>query len=169
MPSRFSFAGSDELAAQIQQGVKPDVFASANTKLPDALYARGPRRRPVVFAGNRLVIAVPGRHARRSTALDDLAQARRDDRDRLRKDVPIGAYTRTVLGSARPAQDEGDPRQRALRGARRRAASSASSTQGAVDAGFVYVTDVHGDGRQAERDRAAGLACSRTSPTASPS
>jgi len=39
--ARFSFAGSDELAAQIQQGVTPDVFASANTKLPDELYADG--------------------------------------------------------------------------------------------------------------------------------
>src|ERR1043165_4019395 len=34
---KLSFAGSDELAAQIRQGVEPDVFASANTKLPDAL------------------------------------------------------------------------------------------------------------------------------------
>ena len=34
---RLSFAGSDELAAQIRQGVKPDVYAAANTKLPDAL------------------------------------------------------------------------------------------------------------------------------------
>src|SRR4051812_23541134 len=38
---RFSFAGSDQLAAQIQEGVKPDVFASANTKLPDQLFAKG--------------------------------------------------------------------------------------------------------------------------------
>ena len=42
--AKFSFAGSHELAAQIEQGVKPDVFASANTKLPDALYAKKPRR-----------------------------------------------------------------------------------------------------------------------------
>jgi molybdate transport system substrate-binding protein len=39
--ARFSFAGSDALAAQIEQGVKPDVYAAANTKLPDELYRRG--------------------------------------------------------------------------------------------------------------------------------
>src|SRR3954471_11916201 len=39
--ARFSFAGSDELAAQIEQGVRPDVYAAANTKLPDELYAKG--------------------------------------------------------------------------------------------------------------------------------
>ena len=33
--ARFTFAGSDEGAAQIRQGVKPDVYAAANTKLPD--------------------------------------------------------------------------------------------------------------------------------------
>ena len=41
---RLSFAGSDELAAQIRQGVKPDVYAAANTKLPDELAAEGLRR-----------------------------------------------------------------------------------------------------------------------------
>ena len=56
---RYSFAGSDMLAAQIEQGVKPDVFASANTKLPDMLYAKGLVSKPVTFAANKLVIAVP--------------------------------------------------------------------------------------------------------------
>src|SRR3954463_16335799 len=66
--ARFSFAGSDELAAQIRQGVKPDVFASANTKLPDALYKEGLVEKPTVFAGNRLVLAVPAGSRIRSIA-----------------------------------------------------------------------------------------------------
>jgi hypothetical protein len=35
---RFSFAGSDVLAAQIRADAKPDVYAATNTTLPDALY-----------------------------------------------------------------------------------------------------------------------------------
>src|SRR2546423_14181215 len=45
--AEFSFAGSDQLAAQIRAGAKPDVFAAANTKLPDALYADGLVEKPV--------------------------------------------------------------------------------------------------------------------------
>src|SRR5690242_21639224 len=56
---RLSFAGSDELAAQIRQGVKPDVYAAANTKLPDQLAQEGLLETPVKFATNELVIAVP--------------------------------------------------------------------------------------------------------------
>ncbi len=56
---RLSFAGSDELAAQIRQGVKPDVYAAANTKLPDELNKEGLLSEPVEFATNELVIAVP--------------------------------------------------------------------------------------------------------------
>ncbi len=51
--ARFSFAGSDVLAAQIQQGARPDVFASANTAYPDELHDRGLVGRPVVFGANR--------------------------------------------------------------------------------------------------------------------
>src|SRR4051794_4822528 len=69
--ARFSFAGSGELAAQIRRGVKPDVFASANTKLPDELYREGLVEKPRVFAGNRLVLAVPADGAK-VTGLEDL-------------------------------------------------------------------------------------------------
>src|SRR5689334_24079694 len=88
--AKFSFAGSDELAAQIQQGVKPDVFASANTKLPDALYAKKLVDKPIVFAANRLVLAVP-----KDSKVGSLADLERPGMKLAigSASVPIGAYT----------------------------------------------------------------------------
>jgi len=134
----YSFAGSDMLAAQIEQGIKPDVFASANLKLPYMLYAKGLVSKPVVFAVNRLVIAVPASSTRVMSITDlenpgvtiAIGSAT----------VPIGAYTRTVLaklGAGAPKilanvrSDEPDV-----------AGIVGKLTQGAVDAGFTYLTDV---------------------------
>ena len=135
---RLSFAGSDELAAQIRKGIRPDVFAAANTKLPEALFAEGLVERPVVFAGNRLVIAVPAESDIGS--IDDLAKPG------LKlaigsESVPVGEYTRTVLGRLDPAT-----RDAILDGVRSNEPDVAGVVgkvaRGAVDAGFVYVTDV---------------------------
>ena len=52
---RFSFAGSDDLAAQIHQGVVPDVYAAANTSLPDELHADGLVGKPTAFAALSLM------------------------------------------------------------------------------------------------------------------
>jgi molybdate transport system substrate-binding protein len=137
--ARFSFAGSDELAAQIRTGAEPDVFASANTKLPDQLFAEGLVERPRVFATNRLVLAVPA---------DD---AKVGDIDDLRKKgvtiaigaagVPVGAYTRKVLDRLDAAT-----RRAILANVRSNEPDvggiSAKLGQGAADAGFLYVTDV---------------------------
>src|SRR4051794_20445908 len=71
---QFSFAGSDELAAQIRSGVKPDVFAAANTKLPDQLYKEGKVEKPRVFASNRLVLAIPAKGTDVSS-IDDLTRS----------------------------------------------------------------------------------------------
>jgi molybdate transport system substrate-binding protein len=142
---RLSFAGSDELAAQIRQGVEPDVFASANTKLPDALFDEGLVEQPKVFTGNRLVLAVPASGAKHEiTSLDDLA----DDGVRIAigaESVPVGAYTRTVLDRLPAAQStaildnvrSNEPDVGGVVG---------KLSQGAVDAGFVYVTDVEASG-----------------------
>ena len=137
--ARFSFAGSDELAAQIEQGVKPDVFAAANTKLPDALYDKGLVEKPTVFAGNRLVLAVPADDAK-VDSLEDLEGGG----VKLAigaEDVPIGAYTRTVLDKLPAAQ-----RKAILANVRSEepdvAGITGKLTQGAVDAGFLYVSDV---------------------------
>jgi molybdate transport system substrate-binding protein len=137
--AKFSFAGSDELAAQIEQGVKPDVYAAANTKLPDALHEKGLVEKPTVFAGNELVLAVPADSAD-VASLEDLTE----DGVTIaigQKDVPVGSYTRTVLDKLPAAQ-----RKAILANVRSEepdvAGITGKLTQGAVDAGFLYVSDV---------------------------
>jgi molybdate transport system substrate-binding protein len=140
-PATFSFAGSDELAAQIRQGLKPDVFASANAKLPQALYAAGRVENPVPFAANRLVLAVPAGGSVRS-----LADAGRPGAKVVAGSptVPVGGYTRQVLARL------GATGAAVLRNVRSEepdvAGIVAKLTQGGADAGFVYVTDVRAAG-----------------------
>jgi molybdate transport system substrate-binding protein len=136
--ARQSFAGSDELAAQIRQGVTPDVYAAANTTLPDELYGEGIVEEPVVFASNTLVVGVPADSGIQS--LEDLESpgttiAVGDS------EVPVGTYTREVLDRLPAARSEAilanvrseEPETGGIVG---------KLTQGAVDAGFVYATDV---------------------------
>lgn len=140
---RLSFAGSDELAAQIRQGVKPDVFAAANTKLPDQLFKEGLVEKPVRFATNELVLAVPSGGDEVST-VEELAQERTTIAIGA-EGVPVGAYTRTVLDRL-PAADA----KAILANVRSQEPDVGGIvgklTQGAVDAGFVYRSDVEGAG-----------------------
>jgi len=140
--ARSSFAGSDELAAQIRQGVRPDVFASANAKLPDQLYREGLVEKPVVVAANELVLAVPSDG--RVTSLDDLAEPGTTIAMGS-VSVPVGSYTRKVLDGL-PAPE----RQAILANVRSNEPDVAGVVgkvaQGAIDAGFVYVTDVQAAG-----------------------
>jgi molybdate transport system substrate-binding protein len=136
---RASFAGSDELAAQIQQGVKPDVFASANTKFPEQLFQKGLVEKPVVFAGNRLVIAVPARGAK-VTSIADLEKPGVTIAMGSAS-VPVGTYTRKVL-SGLPKADSAKLLANVRSNEPDVAGVVGKLTQGAVDAGFVYVTDV---------------------------
>jgi molybdate transport system substrate-binding protein len=136
---RLSFAGSDDLAAQIRQGVKPDVFAAANTSLPAALHAEGLVARPIAFAQNRLVIAVPAHHAR-VRSLADLVRPGTTIAIGS-ESVPIGAYARELIGRL------GHARASAILANVRSSEPDVKGivgklAQGAVDAGFVYVTDV---------------------------
>ncbi len=93
---RYSFAGSDELAAQIRQGVKPDVFASANTTLPDALHQEGIVGQAARVRGQPPRARRPRRRQRhRLDRRPRPATASSSPSGRPR--VPIGAYTRKVL------------------------------------------------------------------------
>jgi molybdate transport system substrate-binding protein len=136
---RLSFAGSDELAAQIRQGIRPDVYAAANTRLPEQLNAEGLLGEPVEFASNELVLAVSKGSQIRS--VDDLTAA--GVKIAIGSEsVPIGSYTRETLAKLPAGQERAildnvrsnEPDVKGIVG---------KLTQGAVDAGFVYVTDVN--------------------------
>jgi molybdate transport system substrate-binding protein len=136
---RLQFAGSDELAAQIRQGVKPDVYAAANTTLPDDLNQEGLLSKPVEFATNEFVLALP--KDSEIGSIDDLTQ---DDVKIAigSEDVPIGSYTRETIAKLPPEQEKAildnvrsnEPDVKGIVG---------KLTQGAADAGFVYVSDVN--------------------------
>jgi molybdate transport system substrate-binding protein len=71
----FSFGGSSDLVAQIDQGAPADVFASADTATMDrAVAADAVEGDPVAFASNTLEIAVPPDNPARVTSLEDLAE-----------------------------------------------------------------------------------------------
>jgi len=139
---RLQFGGSDELAAQIRQGVRPDVYAAANTTLPEQLDAEGLLDPPEVFATNELVVAVP--EGSRITSLEDLEP----DGTRIAvgsEGVPVGAYTREVL--RRLPRQQGQAIQDNVRSEEPDVKGIVGKlTQGAADAGFVYRTDVRAAG-----------------------
>jgi molybdate transport system substrate-binding protein len=140
--ARYSFAGSDQLAAQIRAGARPDVYAAANTELPASLHRAGLVEPPVVFAHNRLVLAT------RSDRIRSIADAARPGVKLAMgsPSVPAGAYARKVL-ARRP-----DGR-RMLANVRSEEPDVAGVVgkvaSGAVDAGFVYVTDAKAAGLRA--------------------
>jgi molybdate transport system substrate-binding protein len=141
--ARFSFGGSDLLAAQIRQGARPDVYAAANPTLPQALYGQHLVERPTAFASNRLVLAVPsGSHT--VTGLASLAKPG----IKLvvgSASVPVGAYTHTVLSHL--AAPEARAIERNIRSTEPDVTGIVGKlTQGAADAGFLYVTDVEASG-----------------------
>ncbi len=140
--ARLQFAGSDELAAQIRQGAPVDVLAAANTKIPEELAGEGKLEDPVSFVSNQLVLAVPADSD--IQALDDL------EADGLRlvigaEGVPVGDYTRTVLGNL--AAEQGDAILANVRSEEPDVKGVVGKlTQGAADAGFVYATDARAAG-----------------------
>jgi molybdate transport system substrate-binding protein len=134
---RYSFAGSDQLALQIQQGAPADVYAAASPKYPELLYHSGLLGKPTVFATNRLVIIVPRGNPGQITSVYDLR------RGGLRvvigdKTVPIGSYTRQILdtlGITTDVQKNVVSNETDVKGI------VAKVVLGEADAGFVYVTD----------------------------
>jgi molybdate transport system substrate-binding protein len=134
---RYSFGGSNTLAAQITQGAPADVFASANMTLPNQLAARGLCSKPVVFTRNTLVIVVPKTNPAGIHGVYDLTKPGVKV-DIAGPGVPVGSYTLQVLKNMslssavlkNVVSQETDVRE-----------VLAKVALGEADAGFVYSTD----------------------------
>ena len=134
---KLQLAGSDELAAQIRQGVRPDVYAAADTKLPERLAAEGLLERPVTFATNRLVLAA------RTLEVNRLADLEREGVAIVigAEGVPVGDYTRRLLARLGPRRERAilanvrseEPDVKGIIG---------KLARGGGSAGFLYVTDL---------------------------
>lgn len=129
-----SFAGSQTLVAQVENGAPADVIATADTATMAKLVAAGLVGTPRTFARNRLEIVVAPGNPKHVTGLADLA---RPDLKVVLEDpsVPAGRYGRKALQAqgvtARPVSLPLDVRSELL-----------AVEQGNADAGIVYVTDV---------------------------
>jgi len=134
---KYSFGGSNTLAAQITQGAPADVFASANMTLPNQLYAKGLCSKPVVFTRNTLVIVVPKSNPAGIRGVYDLTKPG-VKLDIAAAGVPVGSYTLQVLKNMNltsavlknVVSQETDVRE-----------VLAKVALGVADAGFVYSTD----------------------------
>lgn len=94
----LNFAGSQTLRTQIEQGARPDVFASANTKEMNTLVDDGmvDKNAPQIFLNNRLVIIVPIDNPAGLQNPEDLAKPG-IKLDLAAEDVPAGNYSRQAL------------------------------------------------------------------------
>jgi len=133
----YNFGGSNQLQLQIERGADADVFASASSQEPQALFKAGKCDRPVTFATNKLVLIVPKGNPGKITSVRSL-RAGGKNLAIGNAGVPIGDYTRKLLrrlGLSRALTRNTVSQEPNV-------ASIVSKVGlGSADAGFVYVTD----------------------------
>lgn len=127
---KFSFAGSQDLVAQVKQGDPADVLVTADTKtMADAGSDVGPS---TIIAKNRLVIVTEKGNPDHVKSLKDLANPKLSV-VLAAPSVPVGNYADQVLKrqhiTVHPKSEETDVR------------SVLTKVETTADAGIVYKTD----------------------------
>jgi molybdate transport system substrate-binding protein len=140
---RYSYAGSQTLVTQIQQGAPADIFASADQANMQKVVAGGlAEGQARVFARNRLQIVVPRGNPKQVRSLADLAGSGLKV-DLCAPAVPCGSYAGSALGKANvrvtPVSQEDNVKAVVTR-----------VSLGEADAGIVYATDVKAGGGKVE-------------------
>lgn len=147
----FNFAGSQQLAQQINEGAPADVFASANKKQMDAAISAGSivTGTQQTFVKNRLVVIFPKDNPAGVTGLKDLAKSG------LKlvlaaKEVPVGQYALDFMtkASADPAFGtafQEDVLKNVVSYEDTVKVVLAKVALGEADAGIVYTSDVTGE------------------------
>jgi molybdate transport system substrate-binding protein len=137
----YSFAGSNQLSLQLEQGAPADLFASASPTFTRRLYRKRLVEKPRTFASNALVLAVPRSNPAGLGSVFDL-RGRNVKLVIGTAAVPIGAYTRQVLQKlgltdvlSKVVSEEPDVK-----------SIVGKLALGEADAGFVYRTDVRAAG-----------------------
>jgi molybdate transport system substrate-binding protein len=143
----FNFAGSDQLATQINQGAPADVFASANTKQMDVVIKAGEviSGTQRAFARNRLVVIYPKDNPGKLAALKDLAKPGLKI-VLANKSVPVGGYALDFLSKASKLPEyttEFSPTvlKNVVSYEENVKAVLSKITLGEADAGIIYTTD----------------------------
>ena len=135
--AKYTFAGSDALQTQIEQGAPADVFAAASPTQPAALYEKKLVDKPVEFATNRLVLIVPKNNPAHITSVNDITKPG----VKLvicEATVPCGDYARKAaanLGITDAAMKNVVSQTTDV------TQVVAQVAAGQADAGFVYITD----------------------------
>lgn len=145
---RFSFAGTDTLAAQIQQGAPADVFAGASTSYSDDLSKKKLIDAPKLFCTNQLVLLLPPTNPAHITSLKDLTKAG-IKLDIAAPSVPAGSYALTVLQNLDSRYGGSYSKDVLANVVSHETDVEAVLTKvrlGEADAGFVYITDAIASG-----------------------
>lgn len=141
----LNFAGSSQLAVQLAEGAKADIFASANSAQMESVVING-RISPTAqttFATNRLTIIVPADNPANITSFETLAQPNVQLILAV-EGVPVRQYTDQIAATmpadfqtqfyANVVSEESNVRQ-----------VSAKIALGEASAGIVYTSDVTPD------------------------